>query len=91
MYYLLTNNISYEITGQTQLNYFVGLGYKILLASYDITQLQANVPGGANLTTTITLPGGQVLQLGNKPQASFNYIPILIIGGGITLLYLFSK
>jgi len=85
LFYLVNSFNNYILSDYSSLQNYLNQGYKIIDASYDINYLQSLVPQGSNFSSTLNILG-TTIQTGNSPIIQTNYLPLIILLGGIYLI-----
>ena len=85
LFYLVNSFNNYILSDYSSLQNYLNQGYKIIDASYDINYLQSLVPQGSNFSSTLNILG-TTIQTGSGPIIQTNYLPLIILLGGIYLI-----
>ncbi len=85
LFYLLSSFNDYILTDYQDLQNYLNSGYKIIDASYDVNYLQSLVPSGSSFSSTLNILG-TTIQTGISPIIQTNYLPLIILLGGIYLI-----
>ena len=85
LFYLVNSFNNYILCDYSSLQNYLDQGYKIIDGSYNILYLQGLVPAGSNFSSTLNILGTTV-QTGISPIIQTNYLPLIILLGGIYLI-----